>query len=300
MELFRRAKAVRLRSHNDKYLLAEEDEERVCQGRNGSTRRARWEVELVEDEQSLVRLKSCYGKYLSASHEPFLLGLTGCKVLQFAPRHLDFSHSSLEWEPILDGLQVKLKTRRGNFLRANGGLPPWRNSVTHDIPHVHHDWILWNVDIVEIRTYSSAPSPAVVEDESVASPPKSGFSKQESFSSSSSGSPRKSFSSSTNDSPSKSDCRIIHYVVANNEGFVEKGAEEFTFCFKGNSVEELKQNLEEETELHDIIICTRSPINGKLYPLRLHLPPNKTTMNVVVVLASSRVTKTFVKQEDPL
>ncbi|RHN41155.1 hypothetical protein MtrunA17_Chr8g0363011 [Medicago truncatula] len=46
----------------------------------------------------------------------------GQKVIQTLPRRLD---SSVEWE----GAQVKLKTRYGNFLRGNGGLLPWRNSV---------------------------------------------------------------------------------------------------------------------------------------------------------------------------
>ncbi|KAI4311150.1 hypothetical protein MLD38_036068 [Melastoma candidum] len=65
-----------------------------------------------------------------------------------APRHLS---SSLEWEPMRDGFQVRLKTKYGNFLRANGGLSPWRNSITHDIPHrsATRDWILWEVDVVE-------------------------------------------------------------------------------------------------------------------------------------------------------
>lgn len=183
MDLFQRAKAVRLRSHHDKFLLAEDDDERVCQHRNGTTRKARWQVELVvDDDQPLIRLKSSYGKYLSASNEPFLLGFTGRKVLQAAPgRRLD---SSLEWEPIRDGFQVKLKTRYGHFLRANGGPPPWRNTVTHDIPHLHHDWVLWEVDIVEVRVYIPATVPEVSQavdfsqaEESVESSP--GFSKQE-------------------------------------------------------------------------------------------------------------------------
>ena len=157
MELFQRAKAVRLRSHHEKYLLADDDEESVCQDRNGSSRSARWTVEFVDGE-NILRLKSCYGKYLTASNAPFLLGMTGRKVLQTLPKRLD---SSLEWEPIREGFHVKLKTRYGNYLRANGGVPPWRNSVTHDIPHrtATQDWVLWEVDIVEIQIESPGRSP---------------------------------------------------------------------------------------------------------------------------------------------
>lgn len=153
MEFFHNAKAVRLKSHHDKYLLAEEDEESVSQDRNGSGKSARWTVEPVPGTTSIIRLKSCYGKYLTASNQPFLLGMTGRKVLQTRPGRLD---SSVEWEPIKDGSLVKLKTRYGQFLRANGGLPPWRNSITHDIPHrtATQDWILWHVDIVDIQVQS--------------------------------------------------------------------------------------------------------------------------------------------------
>ncbi|RHN41171.1 hypothetical protein MtrunA17_Chr8g0363181 [Medicago truncatula] len=57
--------------------------------------------------------------------------------------------------------QVKLKTIDGNVLRANGGLPPWRNSVTHDIPHrsATQDWILWDVDVLEIHVGNPPPPP---------------------------------------------------------------------------------------------------------------------------------------------
>lgn len=108
MELFHRAKTVRLRSHHDKYLTAEEDEESVTQDRNGASKSARWTVEFPENTDNIVRLKSCYGKYLTASNQPFLLGMTGRKVLQTLPRRLD---SSVEWEPVREGNQVKLRTR---------------------------------------------------------------------------------------------------------------------------------------------------------------------------------------------
>lgn len=161
MDFFHNAKAVRLRSHHDKFLVAEEDEESVTQDRNGSAKSAKWTVELVPGSQNIVRLKSCYGKYLTASNQPFLLGMTGRKVVQSLPRRLD---SSVEWEPVREGSQMKLKTRYGNFLRANGGLPPWRNSVTHDIPHrtATQEWVLWDVHVVEIQVHSPGHQPAPV------------------------------------------------------------------------------------------------------------------------------------------
>lgn len=157
MEFFLNAKTVRLRSHHDKYLLADEDEEAVSQDRNGTSKRARWEVDCVE-ESNVIRLKSCYDRYLTASSVHFLLGTAGRKVLQTVPAKLD---SSVEWEPIRDGFQVRLKTRYGNFLRANGGLPPWRNSITHDIPHrtATQDWVLWEVEVMEIRPQTQTSRP---------------------------------------------------------------------------------------------------------------------------------------------
>lgn len=154
---------VRLRSHHDKYLLADDDREGVYQDRVGNYKNARWSVEIVE-HATTVRLKSCYGKYLTASNHPFLLGATGKKVLQTLPSRLD---SSLEWEPIREGVQVRLKTRYGQYLRANGGLPPWRNSVTHDIPHRTKttNWVLWDVDLVELRPQPPPPSPKEILEE---------------------------------------------------------------------------------------------------------------------------------------
>lgn len=150
MEFFKKAKAVRLRSHLDKYLLAHEDEEMVRQSRNGSSSKVRWTVEFIDGNNNAVRLRSCYGRYLTASESPFLLGITGKRVTQAVPATK--SDSSVEWEPIRDGFQVKLRTRGGKFLRANGGTPPWRNSVTHDIPYrtATKDWVLWDVDVVDI------------------------------------------------------------------------------------------------------------------------------------------------------
>lgn len=180
MDLFWNAKTVRLRCHHDKYLLADEDEESVTQDRNGSSKNARWTVEFLQDSQFIIRLKSCYNKYLTASNQPFLLGVTGRKVIQSLPRRLD---SSVEWEPIKEGSQVKLKTRYGNFLRANGGVPPWRNSITHDIPHrtATQEWILWDVDTLEIQVQppnhnSNPPQPSLPHQDPLDIDPSSTFS----------------------------------------------------------------------------------------------------------------------------
>jgi Domain of unknown function (DUF569) len=163
MELFQRAKTVRLKSHHDKYLFADEDETHVIQDRNGASANARWLVEQVvhggtQSQPVALRFKSRYGRYLTASNEPFLMGVTGRKVLQTAVSGR--ADSSVEWEPVREGFQVRLKTRYGNYLRANGGLPPWRNSVTHDVPHrtSTQDWVLWDLEIVEIATPKSDSS----------------------------------------------------------------------------------------------------------------------------------------------
>lgn len=148
MEFFNK-KAVRLRSHLDKYLVADEDQQSVRQSSKGSTRRARWIVEIVDTNSHVIRLRSCYGRYLTASSSPFLLGMTGNKVLQTVPDNLkDFS---IEWQPIRDGFQVKIRGFGGKYLRANGATFPWRNSVTHDNPPGStNNWILWSVEGVDI------------------------------------------------------------------------------------------------------------------------------------------------------
>lgn len=78
--------------------------------------------------------------------------------------------------------------------------------------------------------------------------------------------------------------RLVSYKVADENGeFAEM--KEATITFRGSGLEELVEMLEEETGLADIIVC--SPWGGKLYPLRLQLPPNNAPMHVVVVPPSS-------------
>ncbi|PIN20646.1 hypothetical protein CDL12_06664 [Handroanthus impetiginosus] len=147
MDIFLKAKTIRLISHKDKYLKAEEDRVTISLSRDGSAKNTIWIVEFVEGKDC-IQLKSCFGTYLTASSLPFLPGVTGKKVIQTWPSQCD---SATEWEPLRDGMQVRMRSLWGNFLRPNGGLPPWRNSITHDVPHRRktHDKLLWDVEVVE-------------------------------------------------------------------------------------------------------------------------------------------------------
>lgn len=82
----------------------------------------------------------------------------------------------------------------------------------------------------------------------------------------------------------KSEGRMIHYKVADDNGDVT--GEAVSFTFKGIRLEQLVVELEKETGHEDIILC--SHFNGKLYPLRLQLPPNNAPMHVVVVPPTSK------------
>ena len=86
----------------------------------------------------------------------------------------------------------------------------------------------------------------------------------------------------------RSEGRTIFYHVAEDNGEVDDEAVEEYFTYKGNVVEEMTQKLERETGLEGIIVCTRNPFNGNLHPLRLQLPPNNSTMHVVLVQSSSK------------
>ncbi|XP_021856056.1 uncharacterized protein [Spinacia oleracea] len=289
MDLFQNAKTVRLRSHHDKYLIADDDGESVCQDRHGGSKYARWSVEYVKSVEGvdLVRFKSCFNKFLTATDDEFLLGVTGKKVKQTLPRRLD---SSIEWEPTREGMQVRLKTRYGNFLRANGGLPPWRNSITHDVPSRSHtqDWVLWEIEVLEV--YDDKVQKVEVQEEEEKE--KSKFERCESeFDASSlrvsnSNAGPGEFSASA----VKNEGRVIHYNVVDDHGnIVDEEDGECSFLFKGSGgVQELTQMLQEETGLTEVTLCSRSPLNGKLYPMRLALPPNHVKLHVFVVPSSSK------------
>lgn len=56
-----------------------------------------------------------------------------------------------------------------------------------------------------------------------------------------------------------------------------------SFNFKGTEMAE-ETGLDEE----EFIVCSRNPFNGKLYTLKLHLPPNNAPMSLFVVPSSSK------------
>lgn len=149
MEFFTKAKFIRLRSHHNRYLIAGSDGESIKQSKNGNTRQARWSVKVVQDKPNRICLRSCYDKLLTASEESFLLGWTGNKALQTVQSDCDLS---VQWEPISADFYVKLRAPlMGKFLRANAGTPPWRDTVTVDVPErkTTQDWVLWVVDILD-------------------------------------------------------------------------------------------------------------------------------------------------------
>ncbi|CAK9866431.1 unnamed protein product [Sphagnum jensenii] len=102
----------------------------------------------VTGSHDTIRLKSINNLYLTALEEAFLLGETGNKVQQSYSSKAD---SAVEWHPIhvTGENRIKLKTMRGTYLRANGGIPPYKNSVTHDSTKkaVSLNSFLWEVEI---------------------------------------------------------------------------------------------------------------------------------------------------------
>ena len=60
MELFHNAKIVRLCSHHEKFLLADDDEESVVQDWSSLSKAARWTMELVKDANNIIHLKKAH------------------------------------------------------------------------------------------------------------------------------------------------------------------------------------------------------------------------------------------------
>ncbi|KAF3455685.1 hypothetical protein FNV43_RR00327 [Rhamnella rubrinervis] len=171
MKMFHNGMVVKLQSYHEKYLHAVDDQTSVIQGDNVATNNVKWRVESVPGSDTLIRLKSCYGKYLAASDEPFLVGFTGFQVHQTPPSGCP--NSSIDWEPIRGGNQVvQLKNSRfSTFLRANNRSPPWRYSVTHKLPLGSSTKRLdWNLIIVATTEQSSFSRPKMQANQRVPAP----------------------------------------------------------------------------------------------------------------------------------
>ena len=88
-------------------------------------------------------------------------------------------------------------------------------------------------------------------------------------------------------SPMKNGRMIFYHVADDIKDAHDDVTQDVSFSFQGKGVEELKKKLKEETGLEEFEVCSRNPLNGQLYPLRLHLPPNNHDMHVVVVPSST-------------
>ncbi|XAR62530.1 hypothetical protein NMG60_11017318 [Bertholletia excelsa] len=73
------------------------------------------------------------------------------------------------------------------------------------------------------------------------------------------------------------------YQIADELGNVDEGVEKGYIIVMGNEVDEMREKLKEEIGVEHINMCYRSPLNGKLCPLLQQLPPNNTTMHIVLV-----------------
>ncbi|KAH7425146.1 hypothetical protein KP509_11G041700 [Ceratopteris richardii] len=229
--------------------------------------------------------------------------MTGKKVLQMK---LVDPESSVYWEPIRDGYSVKLKTISGGFLRANGSIPPWRNSVTHDSTH-KEDWLLWEVVPVGDSLQNeglSTQKPSFKSNGSYTmgdnlqheglSAQNPSFKSNVSFSQEPSiVSSVPSFKEETVASKPKVDGRKIYYAVAGDDGEIPDDFDsEITFI--GHNVKMLAEKLKEETGIEeDIYVCAKNHKTKRLFPLLLQLPPQNSDMYVVVVKASSTLARTL-------
>ncbi|KAF8031915.1 hypothetical protein BT93_D0970, partial [Corymbia citriodora subsp. variegata] len=145
MEFFRNAQAVRLRNCHGQFLVADDDEETVAlkDSRRRRDNSRWWYVEFVSD--SVLHLKSCHNKYLTASELSSLHDMTGCQVLQSPHSAPDFS---FDLEPVKAGNQVKLRTHYDTFLCAKSHRPYESDLVTHDL-YPSTAIILWDVEVAE-------------------------------------------------------------------------------------------------------------------------------------------------------
>ncbi|KAI3704763.1 hypothetical protein L1987_74992 [Smallanthus sonchifolius] len=169
MEVFQNDMIIRLKNNQGRYLVAQQDEESVSKSRDGSTQNAQWKIEMHDEES--IYLKSCYGKYLTASNQPSIPGLVArnLKVIQTQPEKRNTSHL---WLPVSqtdtqEPHSVWLTTLHNTYLRAHSGPAPLGNMITHDLfrkenPKTHNKKILWHIEIVDSPSNTLKHSESIV------------------------------------------------------------------------------------------------------------------------------------------
>ncbi|XP_031488517.1 uncharacterized protein LOC116256318 [Nymphaea colorata] len=296
MEFFCEAEAVRLRSHNNKFLCVTDDGRSLRLSRNGNAKEAVWQVVCVslDYRRPILRLKSrAVGCFLKATDAVALMrGIkVGGKVVPCWSDPMDFS---LDWEPRREGFQVVLMSRKnGGFLRPHSGPSPWRNAVTLD-PSLSkatltavaiQQCFLWEVEPADAEP---APSLLVSVFTSLAMDDQLGMRSSSDYEERSITSSRSStvgtetpgsLSSSTRE-PNE---RVISFTMMDHNETDEDDKQFSSITFQGNDVQDMTRKLEEATGLQDIIVCGKNPCDGEVFPLRLPLPPGNLPMRVLLV-----------------
>ncbi|CAN6441899.1 unnamed protein product [Victoria cruziana] len=295
MEFFCEAEAVRLRSHNNKFLCVKDDGRSVRLSRNGSAKEAVWQVVCIslDYRRPILRLKSrTAGCFLKATEAVALMrGIKGGgKVVMCWSDPMDFS---LDWEPRREGFQVVLKSRKtGGFLRAHTAPSPWRNAVTLE-PTLGkptpaavsiQQCFLWEVEPADAEP---APSLLVSVFTSLAMDDQLGASsdcEERSFTSSRSSTVDPETPGSLSSSTREPNERVISFTMMDDNDQSDEDDRQFSsITFQGNDVQDMTRKLEEATGLQDIIVCGKNPCDGEVFPLRLPLPPGNLPMRVLLV-----------------
>ncbi|KAJ8506564.1 hypothetical protein OPV22_007450 [Ensete ventricosum] len=156
MDFFAGARVIRLRSFNQRYLMAMEDMTHVDIDEDGSSDGARWTVEIIANEQRL-RLWSSWNRYLASDH--FM-------VSQQLPDRVGFGN---HWQPLADGPHVLLRLNDVRYLRAAELPMPWLVNVNLGTPWWDRSWapFYWDVEIIEAEhppllppSQAAAPTPS--------------------------------------------------------------------------------------------------------------------------------------------
>ncbi|XP_065008971.1 uncharacterized protein LOC135639124 [Musa acuminata AAA Group] len=147
MEFFEGAMTVRLQSCHGTYLVVDEHWHRVMLRSDRFCDGARWTVVIVTDAsgQRRLRLRSFYGRYL-APHPTDDSIFFGRKVM------LDDLGPGVNWEPLRENSDVRLRCVFNQFLRADSVNLTWREPVTVDYRSILgiRRRFLWRVEAIGV------------------------------------------------------------------------------------------------------------------------------------------------------